>query len=316
MSETKKRLGRGLNSLLSSTRLDEIAEITPPASSEAALREILEVKSPESIPYVRPSDYITELPLEKIKRNPHQPRQHWDDQKLLDLSESIKANGLIQPILVRPMSDGFQLIAGERRLRATQMADKEKIPAIVRDATEEQMLEWALVENIHRADLSPLERAHAYQQYMTRFSMTQQEAGDKLGEDRSTIANYVRLLELPETVRPMLAEGQISMGHARALLGVPDKKVQLKFAEMTYRQHLSVRKLERLIQAHKNPPVQLSPEVTARQTHINELEQEMTRSLGTRVVIKTAGKKSHRGKIVIEFYSLDEFERIRQRFES
>jgi len=302
MPETKKRLGKGLNSLLSSTRLQEIDQ------SASMVREA--DSAVEKI-----GERIISLPIEKISTNPHQPRQHWSEQKLLDLADSIKANGLIQPIIVRPLNSGFQLVAGERRLRAAQMAGLDEISAVVRDATEEQMLEWALVENIHRADLNPIERARAYQHYLKSFSLTQETAAGKLGEDRSTIANYVRLLELPDEIQKLLETGSITMGHARALLSLESAIKRSKLAQAILAKKLSVRDVERQVQVLKNPPLENKTAPDNPSPLIQELQQQMTQALGTKVVIKTVGKKARRGKIIIEFYNLDDFDRIKEKLQ-
>ena len=301
MSAQKKRLGRGLDSLLSNTRLAELERVT----------EAVEVRPAGQVG--SRGDLISEIELDRIQRNPHQPRQQWDQQALYELAESIKSNGLVQPILVRPMGQGYQLIAGERRLRAGQLAGMTKLPAIVRDATEEQMLEWALVENIHRSDLNALERARAYGHYIRTFSLTQDEAAERLGEDRSTVANYLRLLELSGEVREMLADGRLSMGHARALLGIREGARREELARMTVARRLSVRDLEKLVKAKQEPASEMGGKTEARNAHIVELEDELRGALGTKVTIKTVGKRAKRGRIIIEFYSLDDFDRIKAR---
>jgi len=302
MAETKKRLGRGLDSLVTSTRIKQMDQPTETDSEKKS--QVLERKGVKI-------NSILDIPLEKITKNPHQPRQQWDDEKLLALTESIKANGLIQPILVRPMGDGYQLIAGERRMRATQNAGEKTIPAIVRHADEEKMVEWALIENIHRSDLNSLERARAYQHYLKEFSLTQQEAAKRLGEDRSTLANYIRLLDLPTDIQKMIHEGLLTMGHARALLALTLETDKIKFAQWTIEKNFSVRELEKHIQKAKLNQ-QSSIPVQQKAPHIQELEQNFSRQIGTKVIINPTGKKGHRGKIVIEYYSLDDFERIRE----
>ena len=301
-SEVKKRLGRGLDSLLSSTRIHEIEE------------EVRQSGPDTQIPIDRKfvGTAVVDLPIDKIHRNPHQPRQNWDDGKLFELAESIKANGLIQPILVRQMGDGYQLIAGERRLRAMRMVGLQSIPSIVKQASEEQVMEWALIENIHRSDLSVLERANAYEHYIKYFSLTQQQAAERLGEDRSTIANYIRLRELPEEIKSMLQDGILSMGQARALLGVSDAHKQVELAEVVVKKNMSVRELEKRVkleQQEKKP----TEKTENKNANIIELERELTRSTGTKVTIKTMRTKQHRGSIVIEFYNLDDFDRIKER---
>lgn len=302
MPEIKKRLGKGLNSLLSSTCLQEIDQSSP------VVREAVSAVE-------KGGERIMSLSIDKISTNPHQPRQRWNEQKLLDLADSIKANGLIQPIIVRPLNSGFQLVAGERRLRAAQMAGLAEISAVVRDATEEQMLEWALVENIHRADLSPIERARAYQHYLKSFSLTQETAARKLGEDRSTIANYVRLLELSADIQKLLAAGSITMGHARALLSLENPLQRSKLAQLIIAKKLSVRDVERQVQVLKNPPADVLKTPENPSPLIMELQQQMTQALGTKVIIKTVGKKARRGKIIIEFYNLDDFDRIKEKLQ-
>lgn len=303
MSETKKRLGRGLNSLVSATRFKQMDQ-----PSERFLETTNQVVVNRHVA----TNAIQEIPLDKITRNPHQPRHLWDETDLAALAQSIQANGLIQPILVRPIGDSYQLIAGERRLRATQLSGNNTIAAIVRDATEEKSLEWALIENIHRTDLNSLERARAYQHYLKEFSLTQNEAAERLGEDRSTIANYIRLLDLPESVQQMINEKLLSMGHARALLALPDKMQRRSFAQRVIQKNLSVRELEKQIQAHKYDQQRPAETPTQKPPHIQDLEQELTRHVGTKVLIKPTGKKGHRGKIIIEYYSLDDFDRVRE----
>jgi ParB family transcriptional regulator, chromosome partitioning protein len=309
MVETKKRLGRGLDSLLSATRLRELDEAISQPPIEVKDRPDISA----TVAQIIADNKVMSLTIESITRNPHQPRQSFAAQKLLELAESIKANGLIQPILVRPMGQGYQLIAGERRLKATEMAGKKTIQAIVRNASEEQMIEWALIENIHRADLNPLERANAYKNYVTNFSLSQQEASQRLGEDRSTIANYMRLLELPEEIKQMLSENQLSMGHARALLGLESQQQKLQLARQAVKQKLSVRDLERAVQNLNSNQQSTSKSKSDKSGHILELEQELSRSLGTKVLINTIGRKGHRGRIIIDFYNLDEFDRIKEK---
>ncbi len=305
MAEQKKRLGRGLNSLLSPTRYETV-EPAPP------------IPQPQAAPAPKPfsGEFVANIPLEKIKTNPHQPRFNWNDDKLKELSDSIKANGLVQPIIVREMDDCYQLIAGERRLRASQLAGLSDIKAIVKEATEEQMLEWALIENIHRDDLSPMERAKAYNKYISDFSLTQAEAAERIGEDRSNIANYMRLLTLPSDVQDLINAQELGMGHARALLSLPEPKLQSKVAAQIIKKGLSVRAVEKLVKDLKNnaqnPEDSKESKIKEKHPNIIELENEMTQALGTKVSIETKGKKTHQGKIIIDFYNLDDFDRLRE----
>lgn len=303
MVDAKKRLGRGLDSLLSATRLEELEQAVA----------VIPTQDRVTAGHSAGLGAIVEIPLDKITRNPYQPRKTWDRAGLFELAESIKANGLVQPVLVRPMGQGYQLIAGERRLRAMELAGKDTITAVVREASEEQVIEWALIENIHRSGLNALERAQAYRNYLERFSLTQQQAAERLGEDRSTIANYMRLLELSDDLLEMLAGGRLTMGHARALLAVREPAQRRRLAQMVESQNWSVRQLERqahLLAVRKDGGAGRAVE---KNPHIRELEQQIMESLGTKVSIKTNGPKGHRGRVVIEFYSLDDFDRIRER---
>lgn len=320
MSEVKKRLGRGLDSLISSTRLTQLeAEPVGSPSPVPIQNEVIHhpSKNPSVPPHHHPSgDSLQEISLDAITKNPHQPRIHWDEAKLEELAASIKANGLIQPILVRTSGQGYQIIAGERRYKAAQIAGMKSIPAIVRHADEEKMMEWALIENIHRSDLNAIERAKAYRSYTTRFQLTQQQAAERIGEDRATLANYMRLLELPEEIQQMVGQSKISMGHARALLGVTDHAARKRLAQEIIDKNLSVRQLEKTIQQFhkKQNEIPLSALATGRQAHLRELETEFSRHLGIRVQIRPTGKRGHRGKIILEYFSLDDFDRLREIF--
>ena len=258
------------------------------------------------------SDSFKLINLNDISPNPYQARIEWNEQELDDLSESIKANGVVQPIIVRPFKDGYQLIAGERRLRAAKLASLQSIPAMVRTASDEQMHEWSLVENIHRVDLNPIERAKAYRDYLNAFSLTQTEASQRLGEDRSVVANYMRLLDLPQEIKQMLAESKLSMGHARAILALPTDELRRKLANRAMAGRLSVREVERLVRRYLAGSNKDRKNIRSKPPHIQDLEMKLSSQLGTRVNIETR-KNGQRGKIIIEFYSLDEFDGITER---
>jgi ParB family chromosome partitioning protein len=249
------------------------------------------------------------LSVDQISANPYQARTSWNPEDLQELAESIKANGVIQPIIVRPFQGGFQLIAGERRFRAAQMVGLMKIPAVVRDVTDEQLFEWSLVENIHRRDLNAIERARAYQRYLGAFSLTQAEAAQRLGEDRSVIANYLRLLDLPEEIKLMLVDGRLTMGHARAILSLPTDELRRKLANRALAGRLSVREVERLVRRYLAENGNPTPRAPTKPPHVADLEDKLGRHLGTRVEIETR-KGGRRGRIIIAFDSLDEFDRI------
>jgi len=298
--EKPRHLGRGLESLLG-----------PITGDVAAVRDIIGV--PESAAKLPPDkelrESLREIPLGSISPNPYQARTVWNEQDLLELAESIKANGVIQPIIVRPFQGAFQLIAGERRLRAAEMASLSQIPAIVRVVTDEQLFEWSLIENIHRRDLNAIERAKAYQRYVSAFSLTQAEAAHRLGEDRSVIANYLRLLDLPEEIKQMLVDGRLSMGHARAILSLPTDELRRKLANRALAGRLSVREVERLVRKYMDEEGTARAKGPGKAAHIADLEDKLSRHLGTRVAIETK-RNGQRGRITIEFSSLDEFDRI------
>jgi ParB family chromosome partitioning protein len=301
--EKPRHLGRGLQSLIS-----------PIMSADSGSDQIVEsVTISSNLPPDKElRDSLREISIGSIVANPYQVRTVWDQQELAALAESIKANGVIQPIIVRRSGTGYELIAGERRFRAAQLASLSTIPALVREATDEQMFELALVENIHRANLNPIERARAYQSYLNSFSLTQAEAAQRLGEDRSVIANYLRLLDLPDEIKQMLAQGQLTMGHARAILALPTDELRRKLANRAMAGRLSVREVERLVRRYLKGSEQSRTAGRPKAPHILDLEGKLSRALGTKVNIETR-RKGQRGKIVIEFYSLDEFDRITEK---
>ncbi|MEN6577551.1 MAG: ParB/RepB/Spo0J family partition protein [Phycisphaerales bacterium] len=249
------------------------------------------------------------LGLNTIQPNPYQARTQWNEADLTELADSIKANGVIQPIIVRPYQGGYQLIAGERRFRAAQRVGLATIPAVVREVTDEQLFEWSLVENIHRRDLNPIERAKAYQHYLGAFSLTQTEAAERLGEDRSVIANYLRLLDLQDELKQMLIDGRLTMGHARAILSLPTDELRRKLANRALAGRLSVREVERLVRLHTAQQPGAKPPARTKPANIIDLETKLCRHLGTHVSIETK-KHGRSGRITIEFHSIDEFERI------
>jgi ParB family chromosome partitioning protein len=300
--EKPKHLGRGLESLLGpiistvKENLDvAVTEVTPKFSEDKELHK-----------------YVVELDFETIVPNPYQPRHNWNDEQLQDLASSIKENGVLQPIIVRPNNGKYEIVAGERRFRASQLAGLKKIPAMVRKTDDAEMLALAIVENIHRADLNPIEKAKAYQSFMEMFNLTQEQAAQKLGQDRSVLANYVRLLNLPAEVKQMLVDGSLDMGHARAILALPTDDLRKRLANRALAGRLSVREVERLVRlALAAGDDKKQKQVIEKPANIKDLEEKIRARLGTRVDIK-ARKNGQRGKIIIEFYSLDEFDSITQ----
>jgi ParB family chromosome partitioning protein len=280
------------------------AESAPPA--EAALGERL-----------------AEIAVNLIQPNPHQPRAAMDLITLRELAASIKASGVLQPVILRPVPGGkYELIAGHRRTEAAKLAGLDKIPAIIRnDSTDEQQAEWALVENIQRADLNAIERAKAYRSYIDKFGMTHAQAAERLGEDRTTITNFLRFLDLNPGVQDLVARGILSAGHAKVLAGVTDKAKQDALANRAVTEGISVRKLEEWVNTPDTPIAGEADEtevaghirtLVAKSAHVVELEQELSRKLGTRLRIFPS-KKKNTGKIVIQYFSLDEFDRISEK---
>jgi len=271
----ERKLGRGLDSLLGETRAS-------------------------------PGEEVVLVPLADVRPGPHQPRQDFGQGHLDELAASIRESGVLQPILVRPGAVGYEIVAGERRARAARLAGLTEIPALVRAYDDDQVMLLSLVENVQRRDLNPIDRAQAYKRLVGRLSITHEEAARRLGLERSSVTNMIRLLELPEEVRELVRGAALSMGHARALLGLADDLDQLKLAERIIKEGLSVRAVEDLVRAgsaaaprrRSNP--RKTPEVAA-------LETELRGVLGTKVAIRD---RRGRGRIQIEYYSPDEFERI------
>jgi ParB family transcriptional regulator, chromosome partitioning protein len=251
------------------------------------------------------ADRALEIDCDLLRPNKFQPRTHMDDERIEELSKSIRANGIIQPIVVRKVDTGYEIIAGERRWRAAQRAGLLKVPVVVRDVPEDRLLAIALIENIQREDLNPIEEAHAYRRLADEFHLTQEQIADAVGKDRSSIANFLRLLRLPQEVRSNLASGALSMGHARALLALADEATQLQFARDIVSGNLSVRETEALIRKAQSAPA-AKPE-PPKDVHTRAAEDKLRLALGTRVRIVRRGKG---GKLEVDFTSEDELQRI------
>jgi ParB family chromosome partitioning protein len=250
-------------------------------------------------------DEIEDVPLSLVSPNPFQPRRAFDEAELDELANSVKAKGVLQPILVRKLGDGgYELIAGERRWRAAKLAGLKKIPAIVRPATDAEAMEMALIENLQRKDLNPMEAARAYQRLMKEFGLTQETVARTLGKERSSIANTVRLLALQPEVQAWVESDQLSLGHAKVLLAVSDPEQQVRLGRRAATEKLSVRDLERLVR----PAHRAGRSNNARKGHRpSEIEERMSRRLGTKVRL-IHGKTG--GKIVVDFYSPADLERV------
>lgn len=245
------------------------------------------------------------IPIEQVIPNPHQPRTQLDGVKLQELSDSIREHGVLQPIIVKRVGEQFQLIAGERRWAAAKAAGLPKIPAIIPDkSTPEAELEWALIENLQREDLSPLDEAAGYQKLATLFAYTQEEIATRVGKDRSTVANTLRLLSLPEAVRDKLASGTLTSGHARALLALPSAAEQLKLANRVVAESLSVRKTEEIVYGR---PKRVLSRAKKRSPELEAVEDLLRRRLGATVHIIETKK---RGRIIIDYYGHQDLNRI------
>jgi ParB family chromosome partitioning protein len=291
MEATKSRLGRGLNALLGDLG-------SSPAEDQP-----------------RETTAIGRVAVSQIHFNPHQPRKTFDEDELRTLCESIKAHGVLQPLVVRAAGDGYQLIAGERRLRAAQAAGLAEVPVHVVNFDDQQVFEAALVENIQRSDLNPIEKAQGFKEYLDKFGMTQEQLGTRLGLDRTTISNLLGLLNLPEEVQHAVRLGQISLGHAKVLKGVPDAERQIHLCRETILKNYSVHALELLIKQQRSEAATAgSAEATARRepvektAHVKSIEDSLRQRLAVRVEIKVKAKD--RGQIIIGFESNEDFERI------
>ena len=247
---------------------------------------------------------VIEIDLDKIVPNEYQPRKVFSDDKLQELAASIKEQGVIQPIIVHRAVSGFQLIAGERRWRASRIAGLKTIPALVKEATKRELLEMALIENIQREDLNPLEAAEAYKRLQDEFKLTQEDLAKRVGKERSTVTNFLRLLGLPKEVKHDLATGAMSMGHAKALLSLERVRDQLQMAALIVKKGLSVRESEALASRLKNPPKEKKPK---QNQELKAVEENLRKALGTKVSIMA---KSRGGRIMIEYYSTEELDRI------
>jgi ParB family chromosome partitioning protein len=277
---TRKVLGRGLEAL-----------IPVPAAAEAP----------------QPGEKVLEVALDSIGANPFQPRKRFDDERLKELAQSIKADGVLQPVVVRRKGPGYELIMGERRLQAARLAGVPVVPVVVRDVRDSDVLRLAIVENIQRENLNAIEEAQAYRRLISEFGISQGDVAALVGKDKSSVANTIRLLNLPEEVQRMVEEGALTGGHARALLSLPTNKEQLALARKIAEQNLSVRQVEAevgLVRTRKpagRPPKE-------KPAHLIDLEKAFAAHLGTRVAIDE--QRGGKGRIVIEFYSYDDFERL------
>ncbi|HXL73599.1 MAG TPA: ParB/RepB/Spo0J family partition protein [bacterium] len=275
---TKKALGRGLDALIPKKLLDE------------------------------KKGSAQQIPISKIKPNPFQPRKIFRPEDLQELTQSIKEKGVLQPVIVRKKADGWEIIAGERRYRASQKLGLLTLPAIEVQASDVEALELALIENLQRADLSALEEAEGYQRLQEEFNMTQEQIAIKVGKDRATVANALRLLRLAPEVKSLVASGKLTAGHAKVLAALTNPLDQRKWAERIVRDGFSVREVEKWLQEQKGPTKKTKASSKSKDPNLLKLEEGLRHWLGTKVSVRTAGRQ--RGVVSFEYYSLDDLDRI------
>jgi ParB family chromosome partitioning protein len=298
---SKQRLGRGLDALI------------PRAETKEISIDSKEIRFDDG----QSVGVIAKIEIAKIKPNPYQPRETFDRTALEELKQSIIEKGVIQPITVRRLPGGmYELISGERRVRASTEAGLTHIPAyIIEVESEKELLELSLIENIQREKLNPIEIAKAYQRLIEELGYTQEEIAKKIGKDRTTVANFIRLLKLPEQIQESLKRGEITMGHARALINLPSRKLQVEIWNKIVKQGWSVRKVEKIVRDLSKGKIaeEKTTKKKTAQSEFRDIESKLKRIFGTQVKIKQTG--NGRGEIVIEFYSDDEFERLLELFE-
>jgi len=309
----ERRLGRGLEALLGRS-----AEAQVESSPEEVTLGIVRAEDPDAIS--RDQEGQKWLEVGSIVANPYQPRQQFDEAEIADLCDSIRTHGFLQPIVVRQVDGQFQIIAGERRFRAAQLANLQSVPVQVREVEDREMAELAIVENVQRKDLNPLEKAASFQRYLQEYGCTQEELATRVSVDRSTVANLIRLLELPEQVKQMVAGGDLTQGHARALLPLGDEEEQRQFAKQIKNESLSVRATEQLIQDHIHradaEPFSVISAGSGTKTskpspseHLLQLEEQLRLAMGAKVDLRQTAKG--RGRITIHFKNNQEFERLK-----
>jgi ParB family chromosome partitioning protein len=318
MSKPQPRLGRGLSAILGPPSAG-----SPPRTGDPPARDVapmITAASPGAGPGVTVSATaggagLTELPLASIVPNRGQPRALFSQESLQSLAESIRAQGILQPILVRAAgADGtHEILAGERRWRAATLAGLERVPVIIREASSAEALEIALVENLQREDLTPLERATAYRTYVESFHVTVDQLAERLGESRSNTSNYLRLLSLHQEIQDMLTAGQIAMGQARAIAGIHDPQRQLGLARLAVRRNLSVRQVEQLARGDDRfQPTAATSERASNRRHLSDVERGLSQAMGLPVIV-VPGRRKNSGRVMIRYNSLEEFDRIAER---
>ena len=298
MTIKKSGLGKGLDSLIPK---QSVEKKTVPAKPETVVKTV--VKKEE-----------IKLRISEVEPNREQPRKKFDEDALLELSESIKQYGVLQPLLVQKRDGYYEIIAGERRWRAAKMAGLKEVPVVIKDFTDQQIVEISLIENIQREDLNPIEEALAYKRLLTEFTLKQDDVAERVSKSRTAVTNSVRLLKLDPRVQQMVIDEMITTGHARALLSIEDKEQQYKIAMQVFDQKLSVRDVEKLMKTMQNTENRKEKSQPENAFIYENLEEKMKALFGTKVSI--SHKANHKGKIVIDYYSDDELERLMELFQS
>lgn len=311
----KRGLGKGLEALIPGAYSEDNTAKTADAIENIDNDSDADSNSIASKDAKERKDGVIELDINTIEPNVDQPRKHFDDDKIAALADSIKEHGIIQPIIVKKEVNTYRIIAGERRWRASKFAGLTKIPVIIKDISEKELMELSLIENIQREDLNPIEEAEAYERLINEFNFTQEELGKSVGKNRTTITNSLRLLKLNDKVKSTLIYGDISMGHARALLSLENDEVTNEVLDIIISKELSVRETEKLIKsiltaAEKKPKE--TEDISSLQEAISSIENRLMSMLSTKVKVDA---KKDKGKIVIEYFSNDELDRIMELFE-
>ncbi len=304
MAGTKKGgLGRGLEALFA----DSV-----PVTREVKPADTAAKPAKKSVEKAEPAETVQYISIHDVKPNANQPRKVFDEEKIAELAASIKENGIIQPLIVRKKGKSYEIVAGERRWRASVKAELKEVPCIVRELDDEQNMLLAIVENMQREDLNPMEEAEGLNQMIAAYGLTQEQVSKSIGKSRPYIANSLRLLKLPEEIRDLISDGSLSAGHGRTLVSVPDEARQIEIARKILKDGLSVRETEKLA-AEKEEPGKKKRGRKPKDPDVARVEADLKEALGTRVSIKRTGRK---GKIEIEFFSRDELERLIEMLES
>ncbi len=290
----KKGLGKGLGNLIPDSDIQ--VEATNTKVVEKVVEKIIK----------EPAEVV--LKINEIEPNREQPRRNFDEDALLELADSIKRYGVIEPLLVKKENDYYKIVAGERRWRAAKLAGLKELPVVIKDYSNQEIMEVALIENIQREDLNPIEEALAYQSLIKEYSLKQDEVAERVSKSRAAITNAMRLLKLDERVQQMVIDDMISSGHARALLGIENNEQQYIVAMEVFDKKLSVRETEKLVKVYNNPTKSVEKKLPENDFIYRDMEEQLKLSVGTKIVIKN--KDNNKGKIEIEYYSKDDFERI------